>query len=82
MEAFSRTDARYKCVPPIMKNTKVSIRHQQKKPKTFLLSTFKYCDKKPLRQTENNFVNFYTAVVVCVVCVAYVCYHFKKKLKN
>lgn len=66
----------------MMKNTKVSIRHQQKKTKTFLLSTFKHCDKKPLRQTENNFVNFYNVVVVCVVCVVYVCYHFKKKKKK
>lgn len=38
--------------------------------------------KKNLRQTENNFVNFYNAVVVCVVCVAYVCYHFKKQNKT
>lgn len=69
MEAFSRTDARYKCVPPIMQNRKVSIRHQQKKQKHFFYQHLNIVIKKTLRQTENNFVNFYNVVVVCVVYV-------------
>lgn len=68
MEAFSRTDARYKCVPPIMQNRKVSIRHQQKKQKHFFYQHLNIVIKNP-EANRKQFCEF----LQCGCCVCSVC---------